>query len=653
MSSVSMEHYLAAMKAGKKDMQAKSVSEETDLLPALDSILENVEIRGEVPLGLIDIPLERVVGTKTRGRMNSFAPNFMPILDDTSEFAFKWINLCDAHLREGIRDPIIAYEYLNKYYVLEGNKRVSVLKYFDATSIPAYVTRIIPAWKDTKEIRIYYEFLDFYNETSINYLEVTKEENYRKLRRLTGHRQNERWSADDQIDFRSCYYRFSEVFEELGGNKLPCTAADAMISYMYVFGYPSMKDETPAGLKKNLKKVWEEIAIDQSDEKPEEKTDLKLDPTPDSKKNLLTQIFTGAAGSSKQVKIAFIHVKSTETSSWTYAHELGRMHLDDAFHGQILTTAYENNATAEDAARAIEQAIAEGNTIIFTTSPVFLSASIKATVDHPDVKILNCSLNTAHKYIRTYYARMFEAKLLNGVLAGIMTDTNKIGYIADYPITSMAANINAFAIGVKMVNPQARIYLEWSTLKENHGVDLTEKLYNMGATYISHLDMIVPQHATRRFGLYRVNGETPVNLALPILDWGKYYERIIRNILHGTWNTDGKTEKAVSYFWGMSSGIVDVEWSPAIPSETRNLLETLKRAIMRYDFKPFNGVLHSQDGTIQPNPNSQMSLTDIINIDWLADNVIGFIPTADDLMPEIETQNVVRQEGIRKEDKTV
>ncbi|MCD8217733.1 MAG: BMP family ABC transporter substrate-binding protein [Clostridiales bacterium] len=647
------EHYLSALKMGKKDLPSGSSPEQPETLPALDTILENVEIRGEVPLGLIDIPSELIVGTKTRGRMTSFAPNFMPLLNDNSEFAMKWKSLCEAHLHEGIRDPIIAYEYLNRYYVLEGNKRVSVLKYFDAPTIPAYATRIIPAWEDTREIRIYYEFLDFYNETNINYVEFTKEGSFRKLCRLTGHRGRERWSMDDRINFRFCYNNFAEAFEELGGNKLSCTTGDALLSYMYVFGYDSMKNMSSADYKKNLKKVWEEIELNQDDEEPARKTDLKLDPTPDARKNLISQILTGSTGSSsKTIKIAFIHTKSTETSSWTYAHELGRMYVNDTFHGRIQTTAYENNATAADAQTAIEKAIADGNTIIFTTNPIFLSASIKAAVDHPEVKILNCSLNTNHKYIRTYYARMFEAKLLNGVLAGIMTDTNKIGYIADYPITSMPANINAFAIGVKMVNPKAKIYLEWSTLKENQGVDLTEKLYNMGATYISHLDMIVPQHATRRFGLYRVNGETPVNLALPVLDWGKYYERIIRNIIHGTWNTDGKTEgkKAISYFWGMSSGVVDVEWSPAIPAETRNLLETLKRAIMRYDFKPFSGVLHSQEGIIQSDPDSHMSLSDIIAMDWLADNVIGFIPAAKDLMPEVETQIVVRQEGVRKEE---
>ena len=153
---MSMEHYRAAQKAGKKDLQTRTSQKLPVEMPALDTILEHVDISGEVPLGLVDIPTELIVGTKTCGRASSFAPNFMPILGENTEFAAKWSSLCDAHLKEGIRDPIVAYEYMNHYYIQEGNKRVSVLKYFDAISIPGYVTRIIPAREDTPESRIYY-----------------------------------------------------------------------------------------------------------------------------------------------------------------------------------------------------------------------------------------------------------------------------------------------------------------------------------------------------------------------------------------------------------------------------------------------------------------------------------------------------------------
>ncbi len=646
---MSKVEYLAALKLGRKEIQARTASEEPTALPALDAILEDAQIRGETPLGLIDVPTERIVGTKTRGRQMTFAPNFMPIMEEGSEFAMKWSNLCDAHLSEGIRDPLIAYEYLNKYYILEGNKRASVLKYFDAPSIPAYVTRLVPAWKDEPEIRKYYEFLDFYNDTNINYIDFSREGGYRALIHFTGHTRHVRWPMEDCIDFRSCYHLFSQAFADLGGEKLSGTVGDAFLIYAHIFGYEEMKQAvSPAEFKKNLKTIWEEVELNQGNEAVEQKIDMKLDPTPDKEK-LIPLILTGSSASEKETNIAFLHNKSRETSSWTYAHELGRMHVQDVFHNKVHTTAYENISPA-DAEDAIEEAIAAGNTILFTTTPLFLTASIKAAAEHPEVKILNCSLNTSHKYIRTYYARLYEAKLLSGMLAGIMTDTDKIGYIADYPIAGMAANINAFALGVQMVNPRAKVHLEWSTLRENEGVDLTVKLCDLGANYISHLDMIVPAHATRQIGLYRVTGEAPVNLALPVLDWGKYYERLVRNIQHGTWNTEGKSDakKAISYFWGMSSGVVDVAWSASIPPATRNMLESLKQSISRYDFNPFRGILTAQGGIVQDNPAARLSTKDIIAMDWLCDNIVGFIPTAADLSPAY--RDVVFQEGIRREE---
>ena len=102
----------------------------------------------------MEVPLELLVGTKTAGRTAAFASNFMPLLEPDTEFATKWISLCQAHVEEGIRDPIRCFEYLGRFYVQEGNKRVSVLKYFEADSISATVTRVMPQYSDNKEIRL-------------------------------------------------------------------------------------------------------------------------------------------------------------------------------------------------------------------------------------------------------------------------------------------------------------------------------------------------------------------------------------------------------------------------------------------------------------------------------------------------------------------
>ena len=168
------EDYIKAYKMGKKDYQARMMRGEVPTLKVLDDILPSRGSYSEVPLGLVQIPIDQIVGTKSGGRSSAFSGNFMPILRENTEFAYKWSVLIDSHLKEGIHDPVKAYEYMNKFYIEEGNKRVSVLKYCDAVSVPGNVTRILPARTDQKENKIYYEFVDFYALSQINYIYFSK-----------------------------------------------------------------------------------------------------------------------------------------------------------------------------------------------------------------------------------------------------------------------------------------------------------------------------------------------------------------------------------------------------------------------------------------------------------------------------------------------
>ena len=272
-----------------------------------------------------------------------------------------------------------------------------------------------------------------------------------------------------------------------------------------------------------------------------------------------------------------------------------------------------------------------------------MKASLKVAIEHPEVKILNCSLNTSHKYIRTYYARMYEAKFLMGAVAGAMSRNGKIGYIADYPIFGMTANINAFALGAKMVNPRAKIFLEWSTLKDH---DVMEAFKRNEVHYISGQDMIIPGEASRHFGLYRADEESPLNLAMPIWHWGKFYEKMIRNIMDGSFKYDNATAntKGLNYWWGMSAGIIDVICSKHLPIGTARLVDLLKQTICQGDFNPFSGVLYSQKGLVQRDADKVMSPEEIVTMDWLAENVIGFIPKMDDLIEKAKP--VVKLQGI-------
>lgn len=183
---MSVEDYSKAYKMGRKDYQTRMLTGKQPTLDVLDDILPPKSSYSEMPLGLVQIPVNQIAGTKSAGRSNAFASNFMPIMSEKSEFASKWIRLSISHEEEGIRDPVKAYEYMNRFYILEGNKRVSVLKYFGAVSIPGNVTRLIPKRTNEKENKIYYEFLDFYDATQINDIYFSQEGSFPALIECAG-----------------------------------------------------------------------------------------------------------------------------------------------------------------------------------------------------------------------------------------------------------------------------------------------------------------------------------------------------------------------------------------------------------------------------------------------------------------------------------
>lgn len=630
---MSVEDYRKAYKAGKREYQNRMLKGQLPTLEVLDDILPSNDYAIE-SLGLVQIPLAQIVGTRYEGRSNAFARNFMPILDESSEFARKWANLSTAHETEGIHDPIKAYEYMNKFYVEEGNKRVSVMKFFEAVSIPGTVTRILPKRTEEKENKIYYEFLDFYKLTGANYIWFSKEGSFAKLQKAVGKQPDEVWNDDERLTFSSVFSRFCAVYDSCGGGKLSITPGDAFLAFILLFDYHTLDAKTSSELKTLVLKSWEEFRLLQEDREVE----LKMDPIQKEKKSLLNRILP--SGPSK-LKIAFIYEKTAKSSAWTYAHELGRLHLEQTFPDEVYTLFYDN-VTVQNIDSYLERAIGENCNIIFTTTPAFAQASVKAAIAHPNVRILNCSLNTSHRYIRTYYSRMHEAKFLMGAIAGAMSENDRLFYLADYPLFGTIANINAFALGAKMINPRAKVYLDWSTKKY---VDINEKIRSIDPSCISGKDMVTPEEESRYFGIYYMDNGRPRSLAMPLCHWGKFYERMIRTIMDGTWKYDDNTSKAINYWWGMSSGVVDVICSQNLPVGTQRLVELLKHTISAGEFNPFSGILYSQTGIVKDHPDTSLSPEEIMSMDWLAENVIGTIPRMEELTEQ--AQPVLNQQGVQ------
>ena len=622
-----------ALKAYRQDLEDRK----NPYLQVLDEILPFTDTVGEADLGLVEIPISRIAGTKTSGRTKAFAGNFMPLLPETSEFADKWSSLYQSHLSEGIREPVIACEFMNNYYIIEGNKRVSVMKFSDAVSIPGYVTRIIPAPGDSPDLKIYYEYMDFYRVSGINTIYFSKEGSFPKLCRLLGKDPQENWSREERQAFSSAFLRFGEIYREKGGGKLSITAGDGFLLYLGVYGWDGLLQKSMDQLRREIALLWPDLEAMGSGGTVR----LVMQPAAPEKTSLIQKLIPPARPG--RLKVGFVHYGTALTSDWTYAHDLGRLYLEDQMGTSLTTKVYDGIRTGDGSMAAIEQAVSEGCQVIFTTSPRFLNSSIQASIRYPEVKILNCSLNTYSGHLRTYYGRLYEAKFLVGMLAGILSGSGRIGYMADFPIFGTAASINAFALGVQMVDPEAKVYLSWSSLKGGGG---EPALKDAGVSLISGPDLLAPAHAPSPYGLYRTGEPGGISLASSIWHWGKFYHRILQTIVNGRWSrslpvSDGDS---INYWWGISSGIIDVICSKSIPARSRRLMELVKDQIVNGSFQIFSGALYDQEGILRSPGAAELSPAQIIHMDWLASNVMGRLPSPEEL--DTEAAQMMETQGI-------
>ena len=615
--------YGYALKQARKRYQDALAKGEYPYLPVLDNILADTDIVSTVSLGIMDIPLAKLVGTKTAERSSSFASNFMPLLPERSEFGSKWAALYKYQVHEGIQDPIVAYEFMNQFYVQEGNKRVSVMKYLGAYSIPGNVTRLIPKRTDDKENRLYYEFLDFYRVSLNCDVWFSKEGSYQKLLEQMGMEPDQVWTEEERLFFRSSYGRFAKAYSMAHGEQLQLTEGDAFLVYMEIYGYDSVKGQTEREMYRALMRIWEEIQLANRGRKVElieTPQEMETDHKPS-----LWKWFLPAEDMPEHLKIGFIYADTVENSSWNYGHELGRLYLEQAFEGRVSTTVIEGADTEEDIAAAIEKLVDCGCTMIFTTNSKMVNQSVRSAIGHPEVKIYNCSINMSYSSICTYYARMYEAKFLMGAIA--------------------AAVSREFAMGARMINPYVKVYLEWRRVRQARTA--TERLREKGVRYISGKDMIIPRHPSREYGLYVLekNGEV-TNLASPIWNWGKFYEQMIQLAFESNEELEArKGKKAVNYWWGMSADVIDVICSGNLPHGTLRLIEFLKNSVRSGSFHPFDGLIYAQDGSVKCREGEKLRSEDIVTMNWLAENVEGSVPELEELNDEARER--MQLQGIR------
>ena len=632
-----LEDYKNALKSGQRAYRACVARGQSPYLAVLDDILVNVNIVAQEPLGLVEIPAESIVGTKTSGRHTAFAPNFMPLLEPDTEFAGKWSNLCDAHLEEGIHTPIIAYEFLNKFYVQEGNKRVSVLKYFDAVRIAGTVTRLIPERNDSLENRIYYEFLDFYKLSKVNDVHFSRLGGYAKLQTLVCKASGESWTDDDRLSFSAFYTMFRQQFLALGGGGLNLTAGDAMLVYLSVYRYADACESTPSQMKQNLEKLWDEVKVLTEPQA----VALSLEPKQGPGEPLLAKlnIFTKPS----ELKVVFLHEHNAESSAWVRAHDKGIEALQQAFPDRVFITRKENIEPEVDAEQVLEDVAHDNADVVFTSSARMHTACLKVAAQHPKTRILNCSLNAPHPLVRTYYPRTYEVTYLLGMLAGVMARTDRVGYVAANPVYGIPAAVNAYAQGLKTVRPDAKVVLRWACLPDPaHPLDFSDR---PDVEIFYARDNREPEGTHRDYGLCRRQPDGTLQpLGLPVWRWDTFYTEIIRSIFDGAWDSDAAGARAVNYWWGMSSGAEEIDYSKDLPAGTLQLLDLMEKMLHEDDLRIFPEDLYAQGHVLHSPEAVVYSPKELMEMDWLDECVEGALPHYDEL--DVKTHVLMAINGL-------
>lgn len=635
--SEAVEEYGKALKEGQKEYK-ECVQKGLPANPAvLDEILETDTAESCVSVGLTEIPIHRIIGTKTAGRVAAFSASFRPLMKTDTEFATKWINLCEDHLgEEGIHDPIECYEYLGDFYVQEGNKRVSVLRHFGASRIAANVKRILPVQTDTPRMKAYNEFLEFYKRSGLYDVRFTTPGGYAKLLAAMELAGDHVWTEEERRRFRAYFHYFKEALDSAGSGSEKPQPEDALLMWLEVHPFADLGDLSTSELKKTVNQLWPNLLAVSTPE-PVVKTEPPVD------KNVLVQFLKGV----DYLNVAFIHKNNAQTSHWTQAHEGGRKYMEEALGDAVTTKVYFDANTPEQAEKLIDQAVEEGADVVFTTAPQLIAPCMKGSVKYPKVRFLNCSVHQPYASVRTYYSRIYEGKFISGAIAGAMSKSDDIGYIASYPIFGVPAGINAFALGAQLTNPHAKIHLRWSCV----GGDPLAELKELGVDVISTLDIPMPGWNDGQWGTFRMKEDGSTELiASPYWNWGTFYVQFARNILSGGWDSHlfGKHERRpVNYWWGMPSGVIDVEWTDAIPEGTKALAEMLKNGIINGTVDPFCRPVFSQDGQMRNDGSASLSPEEKLNMDWLCSNVEGTIPEFEELSEK--ARKLVRLLGIYRD----
>lgn len=346
----------------------------------------------------------------------------------------------------------------------------------------------------------------------------------------------------------------------------------------------------------------------------------------------LSTAMIGPAQAADDIKVGFVYVSPTGDAGWTYSHDNARKFVESELgKDKVKTTFVESVPEGADAERVIRNMASKGHDLIFTTSFGYMNPTLKVAKRFPKVKFEHASGYKQSKNVGTYMARAYQARYLSGLVAGKMTKTNTIGYVAAFPIPEVIRGINAFTKGVREVNPKAEVKVVWVSTwydpaKER---EAAETLLLQNADVLTqHTDSAAVIQTAEAKGKYAIGYHSDMSayganahLTSAIHNWGPIYLAKTKAVLNNEW-------KKEDLWYGIAEGVTDIApLNPVVPKDVAKLVEEKKAALKAGKIRVFDGPVKDQSGKVKVAKGATMTDGDLKGFDWYVEGVNGKLPS--------------------------
>src|SRR5258708_1618007 len=339
-----------------------------------------------------------------------------------------------------------------------------------------------------------------------------------------------------------------------------------------------------------------------------------------------------AAQTKEPLKIGFVYVSPIGDAGWTFQHDTGRKEMEKALAGKVTTKYVESVPEGADAERVIRDLAQSGHGLIFTTSFGYMNPTVKVATAFPNVDFEHATGYKTAKNVGIYNARFYEGRYLAGIVAGKMSKSGVAGYVAAFPIPEVVMGINAFARGMRSVNPKAEVKVIWTNSWFDPGreSEASNTRISQGADVLTHhTDSTAAVQTAEAKKVYAIGYHSDMSkygpnaqLTAVTHHWGNYYTKVAQSVLDGKWQQDN--------VWGATKhGSTNLApFNKVVPPDVQALVKKAEGEIAAGKLNPFTGPMKTNDGKEVLAAGKTITDAELSKMDYYVEGVVGKLPAS-------------------------